>query len=94
MKAVYAICHVKPEAVAQFLQLAAELEQASAKDKGVIFYRCGKLDGSTSTYVFIEQWKSMADLELHMQQPHFTTNIPKIQELVSSPLEVNIVDIQ
>ncbi|MBF0785594.1 hypothetical protein E4T80_08985 [Muribacter muris] len=34
----------------------------------------------------------MADLEWHMQQPHFLSTVKAFEDLLSQPLEVNIVN--
>lgn len=93
MKIVYAICRVQPEQQETFKQIADKMVVASQQDRGCIYYRYGKLDNQESTYVFIEHWENMADLELHLQQPHFVENFPLIEKILISPVEINIVDI-
>lgn len=94
MIAVYASCVVKPEYRAQFEEIAAKMVVASQSDKGCIFYQCGQLQGAESTYVFVEQWQTQADLGEHLQQPHFTENFPVVETLLSEPADIRVIDLQ
>lgn len=93
MLAVYATCVIKSEHCAQFEQLAAKMVAASQTDKGCLFYQCGKVQGAENTYVFVEQWQTQADLNQHLQQPHFTENFPIIETIVSQAVEIKIIDL-
>ncbi|MFC6277220.1 putative quinol monooxygenase [Psittacicella hinzii] len=89
---VYASCKVQATKVEKFKKLAAILEKASPSDKGCQFYRCGQEVGAENTFVFVERWDSMADLEAHMQQPHFTEYFPQIQEILEEPANIKLVE--
>lgn len=93
MIAVYAVCHVKADKIAEFEVLAKNLIRASLNDQGCISYGCGVVQGQPNVYTFVEQWQSQQDLALHTQQAHFIDAGAKFAELLSQPIEINIVDL-
>ncbi|WGE33566.1 antibiotic biosynthesis monooxygenase [Actinobacillus genomosp. 1] len=93
MIAVYAVCHVKAEKIAEFEALAKTLVSASLNDQGCISYGCGAVQGQPKVYTFVEQWQSQQDLALHAQQAHFIDAGAKFAELLSQPIAINIVDL-
>ena len=93
MIAVYAVCHVKTEKIAEFEALAKTLVSASLNDQGCISYGCGAVQGQPNVYTFVEQWQSQQDLALHAQQTHFIDAGAKFAELLSQPIAINIVDL-
>ena len=93
MIAVYAVCHVKADKIAEFEALAKNLIRASLNDQGCISYGCGAVQGQPNVYTFVEQWQSQQDLALHAQQAHFIDAGAKFAELLSQPIAINIVDL-
>lgn len=93
MIAVYAVAVVKADQVETFKAVAQPLIEGSRQDKGCISYHLGAVSGKENTFAFVEQWQSLADLELHTQQPHFTQAVEKFEDLLSQPLEINVVDL-
>lgn len=55
MIAVYAVCHVKADKIAEFEALAQNLIRASLNDQGCISYGCGAVQGQPNVYTFVEQ---------------------------------------
>ncbi|HBO39451.1 MAG TPA: antibiotic biosynthesis monooxygenase, partial [Pasteurellaceae bacterium] len=70
-----------------------DLIAKSLQDKGCVFYGCGPVQGKNNTYTFVEQWQSMADLELHAQQPHFIDASTKLSDILSAELDINVVNL-
>lgn len=93
MIAVYAVCYVKADKIAEFETLAKTLIKASLTDQGCISYGCGAVEGQPNVYTFVEQWQSQHDLALHAQQAHFINASAKFTELLSQPIAINIVDL-
>ena len=93
MIAVYAVAVVKPEQLDTFKTLVNSLIATSRQDQGCVSYQLGAVAGKENTFAFVEQWQSMADLEAHTQQPHFTQAVEKFADLLSPPLEINVVEL-
>lgn len=94
MLAVYANCQLKVGKSSEFEQIATELTKLSRQDKGCIAYHVGKVSGENDSYSFVEFWQSQADLDLHMQQPHFIQAGEKFAELLAAPLDIKLVELQ
>ena len=63
---------VKDGQQAEFEKLALEMEQAvNANEPGIMFYRLFKVQGETTKYVFMEQYKDQAAVEAHRAAEHF-----------------------
>lgn len=93
MIAVYAVAVVKPEHIDTFKTLVNSLIEASRQDKGCVSYQLGTVAGKENTFAFVEQWQSMVDLEAHTQQAHFTQAVEKFADLLSQPLDINVVEL-
>lgn len=63
---------VKEGSQAEFEKVAKELEAAvNANEDGVLLYRLFKVQGSTTKYVFMEEYKDAAAVEAHRGFEHF-----------------------
>ena len=63
---------VKEGSQAEFEKVAKELEVAvNANEDGVLLYRLFKVQGSTTKYVFMEEYKDAAAVEAHRGFEHF-----------------------
>lgn len=63
---------VKEGSQADFENVARELEAAvNANEEGVLLYRLFKVQGSTTKYVFMEEYKDAAAVEAHRGFEHF-----------------------
>ena len=63
---------VKDGSQAEFEKLAMEMEAAvNANEPGIMFYRLVKVQGETTKYVFMEQYKDAAAVEAHRAAEHF-----------------------
>ncbi|VEI47575.1 antibiotic biosynthesis monooxygenase [Actinobacillus equuli] len=86
MIAVYAVAVVKPEHIDTFKTLVNSLVEASRQDKGCVSYQLGTVAGKENTFAFVEQWQSMADLETHTQQVHFTQAVENLRIYLANHL--------
>jgi len=89
MICVYAICHVKPECIQEFLKVAAELVDETRKEKDNMSYHLGQEIGVENVFTFIEQWKDDAALDLHVTLSHFTQAVGKFGNLLTAPLDIH-----
>lgn len=63
---------VKEGSQADFEKAAKELEAAvNANEPGVLLYRLFKVQGSTTKYIFMEEYKDAAAVEAHRGFEHF-----------------------
>ena len=63
---------VKEGSQAEFEKVAKELEAAvNTNEDGVLLYRLFKVQGSTTKYVFMEEYKDAAAVEAHRGFEHF-----------------------
>lgn len=93
MIAVYALCKVQADKISAFQAIVDELVAKSRQDQGCISYHCGKVVGQDTHFAFVEHWQSMADLQAHMTQPHFTEAGAKFAEVLSAELEISIIEL-
>ena len=86
MIGVYAGVSVKPEHVEEFLKTIEPLVTASRQDEGNVSYDFGAVSA------FIERWESQELLEKHMGTEHFQKAVAAWEPLLSSELDVRIVN--
>ena len=78
---------VSAENRAAVLESAKELVAYSLKDNGCIAYDVFESATRSDVLMICETWKDAASLAAHEQAAHFTTLVPKIQELDAMKLE-------
>jgi quinol monooxygenase YgiN len=81
MVRVVAPNYIKPENVKTAEPLFREIIAATRKEAGCIEYRLFTKPEEPGLFVFIEEWKTQADLDKHMASEHFTRLIPQIGKL-------------
>ena len=63
---------VKEGSQAEFEKLAMEMERAvNANEPGIVYYRLFKVQGESTKYIFMEQYKDMVAVEAHRAAEHF-----------------------
>jgi quinol monooxygenase YgiN len=63
---------VKDGSQAEFEKLAMEMEAAvNANEPGIMFYRLFKVQGETTKYIFMEQYKDADAVAAHRAAEHF-----------------------
>ena len=67
--------------------LAKELVVASLQDNGCVAYDLFESATRADVLMICETWKDAASLSAYEQAAHFTTLVPKIQELAAMKLE-------
>jgi quinol monooxygenase YgiN len=77
MIALVVTLKIKDGKQAEFEAMARELvANVRANEPGNAQYMLCKKDGSANEYVFIEQYKSQADLDAHGKTAHFAAAMP------------------
>lgn len=71
----------------QVVSIAKDLVAASQKDNGCVAYDLFQSTTRQDVLMICETWKDAASLAAHKQAAHFTTLVPKIQELAAMKLE-------
>ena len=72
---------------AEVEKIAKELVEASLKDNGCIAYDFFKSATREDVYMICETWSDEDALKAHSASTHFTTLVPKIQNLAEMKLE-------
>ena len=72
---------------AQALDAAKDLVAQSLNDKGCVAYDIFESATRPDVLMICETWKDQACLDVHQAAPHFTTLVPKIQELAEMKIE-------
>ena len=80
MITVIAQFSVKENKINDFLAKCQELIKHTRQEAGCVSYELQQNTEQANHYVFLEQWKSKADLELHFATPHFTSSVPVLVE--------------
>lgn len=66
---------------------ANELVAASLKDKGCVAYDLFQSTTRNDVLMICETWADASSLSVHEASAHFTTLVPRIQELAAMKLE-------
>ena len=66
---------------------AKELVAASLQDKGCVAYDLFQSATRSDVLMICETWADAASLAAHEAAPHFTTLVPKMQELAAMKFE-------
>ncbi len=67
---VVATIPLDPARAAEAAPALAELAASSRSDEGCLRYEVFASTSVPGTYVTVEEWRSQADLDAHMGQPH------------------------
>lgn len=78
---------VDPENRAEALAVAKELVEKSLKDKGCVAYDAFESATCEDVLMICETWQNDECLSIHSNSAHFTTLVPKLQELGEMKLE-------
>lgn len=81
---------VKEEKIKEFQEMARELVEKSQAEEGNVSYTLNQSTQDKCQHAFIEIWKDDEAIEKHNASEHFTTILPKLGEMASEPLTVDI----
>ncbi|WP_407378386.1 putative quinol monooxygenase [Methanobrevibacter sp.] len=72
-----------------FISVSSDLIEKSKAEEGNIDYNLYD-DVNADSLMFVEKWKSVEDLQNHMQTEHFIKFGQNIQNLVACELEIEV----
>ncbi|HLO97092.1 MAG TPA: putative quinol monooxygenase [Fimbriimonas sp.] len=87
-----AYAHVTREALAAALDACSTVRSHSVKEKGCERYDFYQSPADPTRIVFVEEWTSKADLDVHFEQEAFKTFIGTMTPLFVSPPEIRIFE--
>ena len=89
---VTARIYLKEGCLDEYLAIAKELvEKTNLHDKGCIRYELCRDVNNPLNLVMLEDWEDEASIQAHMQAPHFTELIGKLDALSAKPTDVSIL---
>lgn len=71
----------------ELVSVAKELVAASVKDQGCIAYDLFQSETRADVLMICETWTDEEALKAHEQSAHFTTLVPRMQELAAMKIE-------
>lgn len=81
---------VQEDKIEEFQKMAAELVEKSQAEEGNVSYSLNQSTQDKCQHAFIEIWKDNDAIEKHNASEHFTTILPKLGEMASEPLTVDL----
>jgi quinol monooxygenase YgiN len=71
--------------------LAAQVAPARA-EAGCVNYDFHVSEDDPNVFMFLENWRSKADLDAHLQPPHLQPLFGRLDELLARPVEVKFYE--
>jgi quinol monooxygenase YgiN len=68
--------------------LLESLVEPTSKEVGYLRYEMHGNINDPAEFVFIEEWKTEADLDAHLASPHLQAAIEKVPDLLAGELEI------
>lgn len=81
---------VKEDKIPEFQETARELVERSQAEEGNISYTLNQSIQNKCQHAFIEIWKDDEAIEKHNASEHFTVILPKLGEMASEPMSVDL----
>ena len=73
-------------------QVLLSLVNPTRSEPGCINYDLHQARDEKSQFMFFENWKSMEDLEKHLETPHLKAFRQKADSLLAKPIEVTLFE--
>lgn len=80
---VVAVIKAKPGKESDLEQLLHMLVQGTHEEPGCLTYALHRAQKETGTFIFVEKWKTQADLAAHFETPHIKEALRRKPELIS-----------
>ena len=82
---------VKEGKLEEYLSMARKLvEETNKNDAGCIRYELFQDMSDPQTVTMFEEWEDQASIDKHMSAPHFQEIAPKLDEMCSKLVQINI----
>lgn len=78
----------RPEARTELQRILADLVAPTRAEDGCLNYDFHADVSDPNVFVFYENWRSRADLDAHLTQPHLQTLFDRQGELLARPVEI------
>lgn len=82
---------VKEGANAKFESAFAPAIKATRAEKGCMAYDLSHDTDSAGSYLLYERWKTLADLQAHLNADHIKSLIPQLGDLTAKPPEIQVL---
>ena len=82
----------RPETRAELAGLLAKQVAPTRAEAGCINYDFHVDSKDPCTFVFYENWRSQADLDAHLRQPHLEPLFTQIDRLLAKPVDIRHLD--
>lgn len=87
---VLARVKAKAEKLQQVEKTLAGLIGPTRQEPGCISYTLHQSNDDPCVFVFVEVWRSQADLDEHLQKPYLQAFVAEAGELLAEPLDVTL----
>ncbi len=87
---VVARATAKPEKLTQVEQMLTGLVAPTRQEPGCISYVLHRSPEDSCSFLFVEKWRSQADLNEHLQKPYLQALVSQAEALLSGPLDVTM----
>ena len=81
---------VKPEAASRFVELAKDLIISTHKETGCEIYKLYQEVGNTSSFIFYEEYKDEAALDVHFKSAYLKSFLDSIQTLLAEEVQLKV----
>jgi quinol monooxygenase YgiN len=92
-KMIVAKLSVKPEKVKDFIAAATDIIEKSNKENGCSFYQLYQDPYDSSRFIFVEEYKNQAAVDVHFSAEYFKAFSPKIAGFVTGPADIKVISI-
>jgi len=87
---VVARVRAKAEKLEQVRETLKALVGPTRQEPGCISYVLHQSKDDPCSFLFVETWKSQADLNDHLQKPYLQALVAQAEEILSEPLDVTM----
>ncbi len=90
---IYVVAHmqVKTDRVAAFLDSAKPVLAATRAEAGCISYLLNASVEDPTQFVFVEQWRERADLDVHVKSAHMKTFAAALRDVLAGRPKVECI---
>lgn len=87
---VVARVKAKAEKLERVKEMLTSLVGPTRQEPGCVSYILHQSKDEPSSFLFLERWKSQADLDAHLQRPHLRAFVVQADEILAEPLDLTL----
>ena len=87
---VVARVKAKAEKLERVKEMLTSLVGPTRQEPGCISYVLHQSKDEPSSFLFLETWRSQADLDAHLRKPHLKAFVAQADEILADPLDVTL----